>query len=240
MRDATSRSNDGNLEAGTMNRMKPRSNTAPVDFAWNPASSTPESTFREDQLQPIDHSEEGTSQPTAAPVVAAAAETASPVAAPPEVIFKEPWALKEERLRLCSPIGHHLGWRLLPVIIKSNDDLRQEALVAQLIAGADRILRAPGSGCEEARLRPYSILATSRDAGVIEAVPDTVSIDALKRNDPTYVDLLSFFQRHFRDSSSSSLTKSTPSFETAQANFIISLAPYCVICYLLQLKDRHK
>ena len=29
--------------------------------------------------------------------------------------------------------------------------------------------------------RPYDIVATSHDAGIIEAIPDTVSIDALKK-----------------------------------------------------------
>lgn len=31
------------------------------------------------------------------------------------------------------------------------------------------------------RFRPYDIVATSPDAGVIEAIPDTVSLDALKK-----------------------------------------------------------
>lgn len=29
--------------------------------------------------------------------------------------------------------------------------------------------------------RPYEIVATSPDAGIIEAIPDTVSLDALKK-----------------------------------------------------------
>jgi hypothetical protein len=51
-----------------------------------------------------------------------------------QVIFKEVWREKERRLRKQSMYGHMPGWRLLPVIVKSNDDLRQEQFAAQLIA----------------------------------------------------------------------------------------------------------
>ena len=44
---------------------------------------------------------------------------------PPPVVFKEPWTAKEMRIRKCSSVGHLLGWKLLPVIVKSGDDLRQ-------------------------------------------------------------------------------------------------------------------
>ena len=242
----------------------------------------------------------------------------------PKVLFKEKWTEKEQRLRKASPIGHLPGWRLLPVIIKSNDDLRQEAFAAQLIAAMDRILTAEfhvthgnvgnignGGGSSAAHptpwLKPYGIVATSSDAGVIEAVPDTVSLDALKRNDPYYTNLLDFFQRYFpaaassspragagavavaedrskgggggggggrgskgtgrepllaadhmaampdeqqlrsgegagkssSSSSSSAALTAFVSFDEARLNFVRSLAPYCVACYLLQLKDRH-
>lgn len=39
-------------------------------------------------------------------------------------------------------------------------------------------------------LRPYNVIATSATTGLIEAVPDTVSLDSLKRNDPDYTTLL--------------------------------------------------
>lgn len=35
--------------------------------------------------------------------------------------------------------------------------------------------------CDDDAPRPYDIVATSPDAGVIEAIPDTVSLDALKK-----------------------------------------------------------
>jgi phosphatidylinositol 4-kinase len=41
------------------------------------------------------------------------------------VVFKEHWRKKEARLKAESEVGHLPGWRLLPVIVKSGDDLRQ-------------------------------------------------------------------------------------------------------------------
>lgn len=44
----------------------------------------------------------------------------------PAVVFKEDWNSKTERIRKSSVYGSHPGWRLLPILVKSNDDLRQE------------------------------------------------------------------------------------------------------------------
>jgi hypothetical protein len=44
----------------------------------------------------------------------------------PTVVFKEDWRAKTQRLRKRSVHGSHPCWRLLPILVKSNDDLRQE------------------------------------------------------------------------------------------------------------------
>ena len=46
-------------------------------------------------------------------------------------------------------------------------------------------------------LRPYDILAVSASGGLIEAIPDTISLDALKKGDPHFTNLNDFFIRHF-------------------------------------------
>ena len=46
-----------------------------------------------------------------------------------------------------------------------------------------------------------------------------VSLDALRRNDPEFTDLLGFFRRYFTGDDGS------PTFEEARANFVKSLAP---------------
>ncbi|CAI5744487.1 unnamed protein product [Peronospora destructor] len=147
----------------------------------------------------------------------------------PMIVFRERWSEKEARIRNESPYGVHPGWRLLSVIVKSNDDLRQEQFAAQLIAQCDRIFREYSLPLS---LRPYNVIATSAKTGLIEAVPDTVSLDSLKRNDPGYTTLQDFYIRLHGD-------KGTAEFTRAQRNFVESLAAYSIVCYVLQIKDRH-
>lgn len=147
----------------------------------------------------------------------------------PIVVFKERWDLKEERIRSQSSVGHIPGYRLVPVIVKSNDDLRQEQCAGQLISQIYSILRSADVDCW---LRPYGILALTPSSGLIEAIPDTVSFDVLRRKMPEYIDLKHFFEVFFGD-------EETFEFEVARSNFIRSLASYCIVCYLLQIKDRH-
>jgi phosphatidylinositol 4-kinase B len=147
----------------------------------------------------------------------------------PAVIFKERWEEKENRLRVSSPWSAQPGWRLLPVIVKSDDDLRQEQLASQMIRQFAKVFA-------ESKLpvfiRPYDVIAISATSGLVEAISDTISIDSLKRNDREYTTLLDFFCRHFGEESSSQ-------FRTARTNFVRSLAAYSIVCYLLQIKDRH-
>ncbi|RHY29960.1 hypothetical protein DYB32_004740 [Aphanomyces invadans] len=121
--------------------------------------------------------------------------------AKPVIAFRERWSDKERRLRQTSPFGMQPGWRLVPIIVKSHDDLRQEQFAAQIIAQCHRIfvdaalplaLRyvSSVSPCAHGVGRPYAVLATTGTCGLIEAVPDTVSLDSLKKNDPDYKSLL--------------------------------------------------
>lgn len=146
----------------------------------------------------------------------------------PPVVFRESWQTKQDRLRSKSAYGHHPGWKLVPLLIKANDDLRQEQLASQLIYRMAAILsreKVPVWLC------PYEIIALTESGGVVEAIPDTISLDSLKRNDPNYHGLKHFFFTHFGEG--------TEEFADAQANFVESLAAYSIVCFLLQLKDRH-
>lgn len=46
---------------------------------------------------------------------------------------QEPWDDKEKQIRMSSPYGHLPNWKLLSVIVKSGDDLRQELMATQLL-----------------------------------------------------------------------------------------------------------
>jgi len=146
---------------------------------------------------------------------------------PPPVVFKENWKEKEERLRVGSAYGNHPGWKLLPVLVKANDDLRQEQLASQLIQRMALILardQVPVWLC------PYEILALDASGGIIEAIPDTISLASLKKNDLDYTDLKGFFEQYFDEDET---------LADAKANFCESLAAYSIACFLLQIKDRH-
>ena len=140
-------------------------------------------------------------------------------------LYGEPWAAKRERVRRGSPFGKRAGWALVPVISKANDDVRQEVFVMQLLSLCNEAFPQP------LWLRPYDILSTGPRSGLIEFLPDTQSLDRLKRTDG-FVSLRTHFERAYGGSGS-------PEFAAAQRNFLVSLAAYSATCYLLAIKDRH-
>lgn len=156
---------------------------------------------------------------------------AEKVEKPVSVVFPERWREKEAFIAKSSPYSHLPGWRLMPIIVKSDDDLRQEQFVAQLLKQFDLIFK-------DARvpvwMKPYDILAISTSAGIIQAVPDTISLDSLKRGDPKFTTLSDWFTRHFRTG-----PKGVEREKVARMNFARSLAAYSIVCYILQIKDRH-
>uniref|UniRef100_A0A8C3QXZ5 Phosphatidylinositol 4-kinase beta n=1 Tax=Cyanoderma ruficeps TaxID=181631 RepID=A0A8C3QXZ5_9PASS len=83
---------------------------------------------------------------------------------PSAVALKEPWQEKVRRIREASPYGHLPSWRLLSVIVKCGDDLRQELLAFQ-------VLKQLQSIWEQERvplwIKPYQILVISADSRII-------------------------------------------------------------------------
>ncbi|XP_043784746.1 phosphatidylinositol 4-kinase beta [Apis laboriosa] len=146
---------------------------------------------------------------------------------PSAAVLKEPWELKQRRIRSSSPYGHLASWRLLAVIVKCGDDLRQELLASQLLSMLQKIWQD-----EHVPLwvRPYKILCLSNDSGLIEPILNTVSLHQVKKQ--CQLTLYQYFEREFGPSISEA-------FIIAQRNFIQSCAAYCLVCYLIQVKDRH-
>ena len=146
--------------------------------------------------------------------------------------FGERWYEKKSRIAASSPMGSLVGWDLLGVIVKSNDDLRQEAFVMQLIELCEEAFQISGI---ELWVHPYRILATGRTTGVIEMVRNAMSFDALKKR-PGYGKggLREHLQR---------MTEYTAdpggSFKLARRNFVRSLASYSLLSYFFLFKDRH-
>lgn len=80
-------------------------------------------------------------------------------------------------------------------------------------------------------LRPFEVLVTSNRTALIEMVPNAPSLHAVKAKSPPGTSLRDHFVAKFG--------QGTPAFARAQRNFVESLAAYSLVCYVLQIKDRH-
>ncbi|KAK4393784.1 Phosphatidylinositol 4-kinase beta 1, partial [Sesamum angolense] len=145
-----------------------------------------------------------------------------------DALAGELWEVKKERIRKASLYGKLPGWDLRSVIVKSGDDCRQEHLAVQLISHFYDIFQEAGLPLW---LRPYEVLVTSSYTALIETIPDTASIHSIKSRFPNISSLRDFFDAKYQENS--------PSFKLAQRNFVESMAGYSLVCYLLQVKDRH-
>jgi len=145
--------------------------------------------------------------------------------------FGERWAEKRARIAASSPEGSKKGWDLIGVIVKSNDDLRQEAFVMQLIELCREAFELTGL---ELWVHPYRIIATGRTTGIIECVKNAMSFDALKKR-KGYKDGLRGHLKRMAEFSSNP----GEAFKTMQHNFVRSLAAYSLMSYIFLFKDRH-
>ena len=94
----------------------------------------------------------------------------------PKLLFESATDV-ENKLREASPYGHLPAWGIATLIIKSGDDIRQEQLAMRLIAEFDQIFSAADLALW---LRPYRVMATDPNSGMIEMLPSVMSIHALK------------------------------------------------------------
>jgi phosphatidylinositol 4-kinase len=147
-------------------------------------------------------------------------------------VYGEKWADRKERIRKRSPHGTRPGWDLAAVIVKDGDDCRQELLSMQLIRTFQSIFQEAGLPLW---LRPYDILVTSNLTALIEMIPNAPSIHNVKSSFVNQDMTLRghFLEKYGRDG------ERTPEFDAAQNNFVESMAAYSLLCYVLQLRDRH-
>ncbi|KAE9602776.1 putative 1-phosphatidylinositol 4-kinase [Lupinus albus] len=145
-----------------------------------------------------------------------------------DALSGELWEAKKERIRKASIYGKLPGWDLRSVIVKSGDDCRQEHLAVQLISHFYDIFQEAGLPLW---LRPYEVLCTSSYTALIETISDTASLHSIRSRYPNISSLREFFNAKYEENS--------PSFNLAQRNFVESMAGYSLVCYFLQVKDRH-
>lgn len=153
----------------------------------------------------------------------------------------EDWNEKKQRIRKSSIYGHLENWDLCSVIVKNGDDLPQEAFACQLISLISNIWKKHKVDFWTKRMK---ILITSANAGLVETITNAMSIHSIKKSltelsiengenaKGRIFTLKDYFQKLYGLVDSLKYVK-------AQENFAISLASYSIICYVLQIKDRH-
>ncbi|KAL5017409.1 hypothetical protein ScPMuIL_006998 [Solemya velum] len=133
-------------------------------------------------------------------------------------------ALHDELVSSDTDLSHQ-HWQAC--IFKVGDDVRQDMLALQVIDVFKNIFEQSGL---ELYLVPYRVVATAPGCGVIECVPDSKSRDQIGKQ--TDFGLNEYFIKTYGD-------VDTKAYQTARRNFIISMAAYSIVGFLLQIKDRH-
>jgi phosphatidylinositol-4,5-bisphosphate 3-kinase len=125
------------------------------------------------------------------------------------------------------------GTENIPIIFKTGDDLRQDILSLQLIRVMDMIWLENGL---DLRMKPYQVIATGDQCGIIEAVKNAETTAKIHREYGGALGALK--DGTFKDY----LNEHNPSeklMQKALDNFIRSSAGYCVATYILGIGDRH-
>jgi phosphatidylinositol 4-kinase len=160
---------------------------------------------------------------------------------PSAATFGEEWEVKKDRIRRSSPYGWMKNWDLVSVIVKTGSDLRQEAFACQLISLCGKIWR---SANVPVWVKDMRILVTGESSGLIETITNGVSLHSLKRS-LTMASIAAGTNARKRIATlKDHFTKTfgepdTPAYAAGAEAFLQSLAAYSIICYVLQLKDRH-
>lgn len=158
-------------------------------------------------------------------------------------VFGEPWHVQCQAIRAQSPYRDVAGWKLASFIVKAGEDIRKEALVMQITAKLWTWFREEIPPRLRPFLRPYTILCVGGEAGIVECLPDVKSIDEVKKAADGFTSLKDFFARAFGPApwgpDAALPAGGAVSLEKARDNFLRSLVGYSVVCYILQIKDRH-
>ena len=146
------------------------------------------------------------------------------------MVFGETMIQQESRLRFQSQFGYLSSYKICKVLIKTGEDFRQEQFASQLINEFAQIFKIEEVDCF---LYPYEIISTGNNCGIIEVCPNSMSLDELKHKTSFNPDnsLKVFYEYYF--------IKGSKKYYKALRNLVRSLAGYSLVCYFLQIKDRH-
>lgn len=85
-------------------------------------------------------------------------------------------------------------------------------------------------------LHSYKILSTSKSTGLIELIPDSTSIDGLKKKSDFPGNLKTWYQQSFGFRADGN---HDARYIRAMDNYVASMAGYSIVAYLLAIKDRY-
>ncbi|GFH62134.1 hypothetical protein CTEN210_18610 [Chaetoceros tenuissimus] len=163
-------------------------------------------------------------------------------------VYGKPWTEICKEVRNSSVFGHLRGWKLASFIMKAGEDIRREALVMQIISKIHDWFETEIPCENRPYLKPYTIMCVGGDAGLLECIRDAKSVDEVKKSTDGFTTLREYFVRAYGPPTSNfgrnlqypiPLNEHGISFEKAQDNFLKSLVGYSLVCYILQIKDRH-
>ncbi|OAF71616.1 hypothetical protein A3Q56_00590 [Intoshia linei] len=145
------------------------------------------------------------------------------------VDIHESWSRKYKQLRRDSPFSCLPGWKIYSMIIKYGDELQQEVLAYQFMTKLQSIWK-----CENVplTLSPCKVFVVTEDAGFIQPATNVLSLHELRKHIKSNQKLIDYFYWKFGDENSKK-------FLDAKKVFTVSCAAYCILCYLLEVKDRH-
>lgn len=142
------------------------------------------------------------------------------------------FADKNAKLRSQSPYGHLPNWKIDGLIAKSNDDVRQEVFLMQLMLYIQNAFKQENNSLW---LYTYRILSTTKSTGLIQLIPDAISIDELKKSN-TYAGSL---RKHYEQTFGYTGGPEPPALRNAINAYVQSMAAYSIVSYALAIKDRH-